>query len=91
MRLFCLTMFTLFFVVILFTLQIAVIAKIHQRNVDIEDLRVDYKELWNVDMKELEGSGSDQTALFGVLLALCVGSGCLVFFVLIEVIESIPK
>eukprot|EP00092_Neocalanus_flemingeri_P018625 GFUD01020170.1.p1 GENE.GFUD01020170.1~~GFUD01020170.1.p1 ORF type:complete len:203 (-),score=40.28 GFUD01020170.1:246-827(-) len=88
-RLFCLVLFCLIFTVLLVTLQIAVIAKLHQRNVDIEDMRdYDYKELLNVDMEELEGSGSDQMAFFGVIIAISCGLGCLIFLILVEVIES---
>ena len=90
-RLFCLTMFFLLFAVILFTLQIAVVASIHQRNVDIEDFQNEYNELRNVNLEMLEGSGDYQTVFFGVLTAISFGYLCLMLFILVEVIESMPK
>ena len=87
-RLFCLVMHNLVFSILLFTLHIAVVAKLHQRNVDIEELKDLHDELRNLDTEELEGSGPMQSVLFGVLIAMSCGLGILEFIILIEVIES---
>ena len=87
-RLFCLVMHNLVFSILLFILHIAVVAKLHQRNVDIEDLKDLHDELRNLNTEELEGSGPMQSVLFGVLIAMSCGLGILEFIILIEVIES---
>jgi len=87
-RLFCLVMYNLLFSILMFTLHIAVVAKLHQRNVDIEDLKDLHDELRNLNTEELEGSGPMQSVLFGVLIAMSCGLGILEFIILIEVIES---
>jgi len=87
-RLFCLVMYNLVFSILMFTLHIAVVAKLHQRNVDIEDLKDLHDELRNLNTEELEGSGPMQSVLFGVLIAMSCGLGILEFIILIEVIES---
>ena len=87
-RLFCLVMHNLVFSILLFILHIAVVAKLHQRNVDIEELKDLHDELRNLDTEELEGSGPMQSVLFGVLIAMSCGLGILEFIILIEVIES---
>ena len=89
-RLFYLVMYNLIFSIVLFTMHIAVVAKLHQRNVDIVDLK-NHNELWEVNPEELEGSSSDQTVFFGVLIAMTCSLGILEFIILIEVIENMPK